>query len=143
MTKNGKKWLKCDSGMPVQCHCHNYLDPNSPKAMSHKKVFYFCILSFLISSNIWSYHAPLSLLSKVKYKSENLQQNQKLYEGGSPSSTCFSFLDRVFHHSSSFISFLLILSSFKPASPSSLTPSPSDHVCTTRDTFRADPILMT
>ena len=100
----------------MQCHCHNWQDPNSPKTMSPKmysiSAFFLDFFKYLIL-----YHIMLrshSLKEKYVYIwkfSTVIWRRLTLLN---------MFLDGITHHSSSFISFLSILSLFKPASPSFL-----------------------
>ena len=126
-------WWILDTTM--QCHCHNWQDPNSPKTMSPKmysiSAFYLDFFKYLIL-----YHIMLrshSLKEKYVYIwkfSTVIWRRLTLLN---------MFLDGITHHSSSFISFFLInfviIQACISIIPSFLAPSPSDEVHTSRDTF--------
>ena len=79
--------------MPMQCHCHNWLHPNSQKTMSSQmfttSAFFLDFFKYLILYLIML-RSHSSRILKEKYELIwNVQQNYKLCEGGSPSSICF------------------------------------------------------
>ena len=112
-------WWILDTTMPMQCHCHNWLHPNSQKTMSSQmfttSAFFLDFFKYLI----------LYLIMLRSHSSRILKEKYVLIWKFSTViwrrlTLLNMFLDGISHHSSSFISLLSILSLFKPASPSFL-----------------------